>query len=276
LNKSATYTKFLICVFALLTLSGCNKKLVPADRQNTIVIDGKADEWNRDFFHKASNYNLIYAYTISNNNLNILLKGMDDVVARKMLVMGMTVWLDGKGKKNKRQGIAYPNGIIDGLAMKRMMERAGRRPGAREDRKPDDEALQILERNKSTIGLIGFFDNSKKPFIYSFDQLNVDIQAVINRVSANEVIIELSVPLSLIKKTNKKGLIGIGIETNTINLQEMITQQMPMGMGRGGRMQRPGGMRMPRGGGRGAGQARGQLQKLNDHVSVWSHVQVLE
>lgn len=132
--------------------------------------------------------------------------------------------------------------------------------------------------------MIGFFDNSKEPYIYSLNQLNVDIQAVVNRVSANEVVIELSVPLSLIKKTNKKGMIGIGIETNTIDLQELISQGSSTRMGRSGGMQRSGGMRgtgrmsqagamrMPRGG----GQGRGQLQELNDPVSVWSQVQLHE
>lgn len=231
MSKSSTYSGLIFWAIVLLTFSGCSKKLVPADRQNAIVIDGKPDEWNRDFFRKAPDHNLIYAYSISNDRLNILLKGMDDVVARKMMFMGMTIWLDGKGKKNKRQGLVYPSGVIDNLITKRIMERGSRGAALREERKLDDEVLRILERNKFTIGLIGFFDNSKEPFIYAIDQLNVDIQVAMNRVSANEVAIELSVPIALIKRANRKGLIGIGIETHTINLQGVIRQQMPMGMG---------------------------------------------
>lgn len=261
----------------LVSLAGCNKMLVPTGREEAITIDGKADDWNRDFYLKAPNHNLIYAYNISNEHLNILLKGMDDKIAKKMMFMGITIWLDGKGKKSKRQAIVYPNGVVDYLITTHLLKRGNLRPALREETKLDDEALRIFERNKSTIGLIGFFDNSKEPFIYKIDQLNIGSRAVMSRVSTNEVVIELSVPLALIKKKNKQGIIGIGIETNTINLRDMIVMQTPIGMGRGGRMMpRPKVMRMSQGRGKVAGQSSGQLRELNDQVSVWSKLQINE
>ena len=56
--------------------------------------------------------NSIFIYKLSNdeNNLYVMLEIGDEAVKRKVLMLGLTVWIDTTDRKKEKLGIRFPKG----------------------------------------------------------------------------------------------------------------------------------------------------------------------
>jgi len=261
---------FISFGFLLFVLS-CSPRLTPTDDAAQIVIDGDDADWNRNYYRKAENSNLIYALAEDEKSFKVLIKAMDEKSVKKLVVLGLTIWVDGTGKNKKQVGIRYPLGLQHSPGFKEKMAAGGLKNMDREQL--SGKGLQMLKDKKvDVIGLIGVLEDNQQMYQYDISALNIPIE-IQRSVTSVEVVLEYAIPKSILKK-GKKGMTSIGLEMESIDVQSMMAQR---GGGRGGRF----------GGARGAGMAgRGRginsamrdkmeaFQELNQPVMIWSKVEM--
>lgn len=276
-NKINTF----ILIAVIIAFCQCSKDQYPVAQNDRIFVDGNDQDWISPKFQMVDGGKLQCAVARDDNRLYILAKCKGEQNIKKLSLMGLTVWIDGKGKTSQRQGISYPQGIMDDIMMKTIMDRAkgGRQQGDR-DRTgagnifDNPEMQALLEKNKNNVGLINFYDDSNETYILPLDQLKIPLEASFRRTPDNGIIYELAIPISTIKEF-KKNKIGIGFETHTIDLREMM-----QGMGRGSGTMRPGGMAGRMGGmqgrqmGGGNDERRQQFKELNEPIKGWVTVKM--
>ncbi|NOQ27630.1 MAG: hypothetical protein GQ564_19885 [Bacteroidales bacterium] len=95
-----------IIVLATLFFSGCST--YEATYQKTpLIIDGSSSDWISALDSKDQNG---FSYGVSNDNENLYLRinVNDQSIQRKMMLAGLTVWVDTTGKKKENLGINCP------------------------------------------------------------------------------------------------------------------------------------------------------------------------
>ena len=282
--------KILVLIIFPILFGGCKKELYTA-AVKSITVDGSDQDWEASLYRKVDDANLVYAVSKDAEKLYVLIKATDEQTMRKIMLLGTTIWIDGKGKNKERQGIVYPQGVKDPIFLNKittkMKEGMTNRNRDNKERDPaalleNPEMMEIMARNKNYIGLINFQQDSESIFTYELSKLELPIEAHFKRGEGKEVIYELAVPIDLIKK-RKKSVVSIGIETHTIDIKGMMSQNMG-GMGAGGRFgmarRMPGGMgrRMP--GGMGGGnsgdmqQRQSEFKELNKPIKEWIKIEL--
>jgi hypothetical protein len=253
-------------LFFLIFVAGCNPKFTPINSSKNIVIDGDDLEWNRAQYQKVSGTGLVYSMTQDERSIKILVKAIDQPTLRKIGLLGLNIWLDGTGKSKKEVAIRYPLGVAGSGMLEKMMSQ--RESFDRE--RLEGKGIEMLKKHPANeVGLIGVFDDTKEVYQYPIDALKIPIQISKKVISNQELIIEYSIPVRIIKK-GKKDALAIGFEIEGINNQELIKKQMA---GHGGeRFQGDGAGRMA---GRrmamsGMSDKIKEFQELNHPVMAWS------
>lgn len=105
---------FLLSVIVGLTLIfGCDaKELKNQWVDQPIAIDGDCKDWESFELQFFEEENLMMGSLNDAENIYIMFRYTDQQLARKIQRMGVTVWLDREGKKQKNYGIKY-NGSIE-------------------------------------------------------------------------------------------------------------------------------------------------------------------
>ncbi len=192
----------------------------------------------------------------------------------KILKMGLTVWFDIKGKKNKDMGIVFPlnNGF---KASKQRMQNSSGATGA------GGQSITQLHNNfklqDKRIRLVGMEDEHGRTE-YTVEPGSSDVVAEITFDSSNRLNYVATIPIkklfadgSLVNKT-----LSVGIESGFLDVNKMRQEMMNSGMhqgqgGRGGGMGGMGGGMKGGGGRQGGGRSGGMPQQteLSEPVKVW-------
>ena len=272
-SQAITWLGILV---ALFILAACSKKNhYPSKPITGIVIDGQAAEWPRlTQYDKDSK--ILYDVFHDHEKLYVLLQTSDEATARKIGLLGLTLWVDENGKERKIKGINYPLNRSAQLRQQ-MQQRMQQGGGGFDGQVPGGQkpGQQLKPGNEAR--LLGF--GGIKEQNISLTDASTQIEVAVGRGGSPDALMvyEAAIPLYLVAgqlasgKTKLADLtLSIGLETGSLNMQ------MPGGgfggMARmGGRM--GGGMR-PMGGGMAgrSGRRMGgvqQLQSMRTPTKLW-------
>lgn len=251
-------TAFLVLCLALFcTLTSCRSpmELTSSWKQADIVIDGDNKDW-QGYSTVLSNYNATLGVRHDNDFLYLCFATTERQFHMQMVGLGLTVWFDPDGGKNKRFGIHFPLGLEGG----------GRMLMSQTDENTSQMLGRFLDRIPPQIELLGpGADERYRVSLVQTSGINVRLGR-----SQDALVYELKVPL---KKSDQSPWalnidptkpLGIGLETSEPSRDRLQSQRAQAAPARGGR----GG----RGGGGGAtaanpGQEPPQLLKLWTRVT---------
>ena len=208
-------------------------------RKAEIMVDGKEPEWSGSIYY-LEEQKIGIGLQNDSANLYVIVKATDRNTQLQIMRMGLTIWLDAKGKKKKTLGIHYPIGMRDyGIPEARAIQNT---EFAREQQNLFTEMLNEIE-------VLGPEKNDRNRMARAN---SFGIEASLND-TLGVMIYELKVPLKPTAEfpyaiaANAGGVISLGLETGEFK-REMMKGNMPRGEGMpGGRRERPPGGMPPEG-----------------------------
>ena len=207
-------------------------------RKQAIVIDGKAEDWQGDVY-VVENERFLLGFLNDQDYLYMCLLAEDNFTRGQILIQGLTVWFDPKGKKDKAFGIRYPLGGPIKLSRSALGEDRG------------GEALDNLAPQAlADLEIVTYEQTKSKDRVPDQEKLQklpvADVKGVEIKVnsSAGRLVYELKIPLV---KSEQNPIavgaqpgqsIGVGFETGKLE-QPRRTEKSPRefpggGMGGGG------------------------------------------
>lgn len=265
MREKNMYVFFIMAVLMSLTSCHTVHNISSVYRENPIKINGNLEEWDQDLRYDNSS-ELYYAVTHDKDNIYIALQTRDDMVQRKILMFGLTLWADTTGGKEKILGLRYP------IPSKKREEI--RTPGKSDEDLPLRAKQAIPENTRRIVKpalmdrmtLLGF-NNVEKETISIAE--NIGISARIKRDKVKGLLYEALIPIDMLYSSgivNDKSL-SLGIITGNLEISKDKSGMIsPGGMN-------PGGGMYP-GSGRGRGQMGGNdrfgnLEELQKPTKLW-------
>ncbi len=202
-----------------------------------LKIDGSSSDWTTTLDSKNNNS---YSYGISNDNENLYIRINinDPSIQKKMMLAGLTVWIDTTGKKKENFGITCPIQKIPSSKMDRNSRGI-----------PKWDNNQILDAE-----FIGFQKSIETHYITN-NPYEIDVS--IDQDEFKSLYYEMKIPFkSIYSNCSNISLktLSIGLETGALKIPSQGISSQPISMtggGKGGGGGRGGGGRG--GGGRGGG-----------------------
>jgi len=245
------------------------------------VISGRSNFINN--LQYKPDAKMMYGIMNDNENLYVFLEISDKTVQRKVLMGGLTFWMDTVGKKKKQLGITFPlKGSMKNQQGKKNRENMMNQRQNKNLRTDIDnkEVNKKFESGFNKMEIVGF-NNENEPMVV-FNQNPKGVSAKIKFDNKGILNYMASVPLKLIFNnvdeflSDKTKLFSFGFETGKIETPLMVSGKKPGGGGRpgGGRSGggKPGGGRNLGAssiGGRGAGSRMGGMQELTKPSKFW-------
>jgi len=257
-------------ILAAIAPASCRaSKLESKWLDRPITIDGKAPEWAGQEAYYDEKKGLKIGFFNDARYLYVYLSTWHRETQRQILMNGLTVWFDAKGKKKEVFGIAYPlkrsmpaMSGSRGLPGDTPSETSQGVPGGRTPGSPGNEREMIsnlLAESRGTLRIVGAAKD-KEPIatLPARDSTATDIEAMID-IANRTLIYELKLPLVSDAATpyainaELGKTISIGFKVGTMEMPGMkgAGEGAPEGMGGppGGGGGFPGGEGMPGGGG---------------------------
>ena len=230
--------KIILIIGIAFLSSSCSKKLYNVEKAVTVpVIDGDQTEWPVNTIR--SNNNINYAIQQDQDNLYLMVSSFDEQIMKKIMLLGMTYWINTDGKHSKNQGISFPEGIINSDAIKQKFASLksngggfrgrggmGSMPNIDKNILPDQsKLLENFKGQSENIGLINFssYDDGQ---IINFNRNTLDFKSLgivfdTKLIPGQSFTFEITIPKRLLKKSTKvkKDTWGIGIANNDPNLE---------------------------------------------------------
>ncbi|MBN1350116.1 hypothetical protein JXJ21_11945 [candidate division KSB1 bacterium] len=240
-----------------------------ADR--TITINGKSDDWEGIAPHILEDQNMSMCLANDENSIYLMFQGNDEQLARRIQMMGVTIWLDKSGEKKKDYGICY-TGSAD--------MHFGKRPGMPDMPASDGRSENMNERmermrEKRRLNLPA----PGKIFILRGDEKNERPESALDGPAAGSAFnnggfcYEFRMPIPITLEPNQKIKLGLELGGMSKDDRDAMRQGMKgmrdgggdMGMPPGDMGGGPGGMGRGPGGMRGGGRPpRGQESEKQD------------
>jgi hypothetical protein len=235
--KFSRFFKCQICGLSLLAVAACSssRKLTKSELDHfvtsPVVVDGDDSEWPNPYPHYDSKAMLSYAVSNDHDNLYISVKANDPMIERKLLVGGLTVWIDPTGKKEELLAIQYPQkGSVQAYSQERHHPT---NDGSSEDQRPinrDSTTHQHHEMHMpADMSLIGFSKCDGPVKVNSTNGCGIVVR--MNTDSWNELIWEAAIPFTALY--NGAAAAHTGGKTVSICL-EAGAMPMPARDGQGG------------------------------------------
>ncbi len=254
------YYSYLILPFLL---SGCSNKPIHNStwNSNEIIIDGIFSDWEKDLTYDKKS-KLLYNVTNDHTNLLLCLKVTEPSVTNKIMMRGLTVWVDTTGKQKKNLGIKYPMGRSG--SMRPADQRTPRQPMPEQQRE-----RPVRPQIQNRMELIGFKERGKSEVVPVGDTTGIEIAVKEDPYGGMQY--EAKIPLQVILKdpdeflSATETLISVGFETGYIKMDSNTG-----GGQTGGRVGGGGGGRPSGGGGRptGGGQPGGMTPQQGDMANM--------
>ncbi len=113
--KKKFITTSLAVMMVMLLFAGCKSNAVDCSvKDREVVIDGDYDDWqNRLNYFEDEDVSLGMMYDSTSLYLCILAR--DGQLVRQAMGNGLSIWMDGKGGKNKSFGLKYPTGMMSAV-----------------------------------------------------------------------------------------------------------------------------------------------------------------
>ena len=194
-----TYSKkILVLVLIVFLFTTCAKTPVYRStwQKDTKLIDGLITDWNCKMYYN-SDAKMMYGISNDLNNLYVNAKVTDQAVQKKILMAGLTFWIDTTGKKTEQLGIVYP---LKGF----MKNQKNRKTPANKnmEKRPLKNALDYnkindqFANNITELEMIGFTGTGKKN--REINGRNKGLKVAIQFDEYQSLIYEASIPLNIL------------------------------------------------------------------------------
>ncbi len=144
MKKSIVLFIFLLGFSLLLSCKGDKIQNQWADH-GKIAIDGKYADWEGIAQYTLEEQNIVAGLANDDIFLYFMFRGNDEQMARQIQMMGVTIWLNKEGKKQKDYGICYTGSTDIHISRRPEMAESDRRP-----KEMDERMKQMEERMKKT------------------------------------------------------------------------------------------------------------------------------
>jgi hypothetical protein len=203
-------------IFVCIIMSSCgsNKAAVstkwyPSD--STIVVDGNLDEWERPL--KESQVYTGVQYNTGNDakNFYLCLRINDKTIQRRIMGLGMSIYLDTLGKRKEKIGIGYP------LALTQKQLETISFEASKGSFKIDDRALDEAYANIcQEFELIGFIEEDPEERIKVSNLASKELKTAMGFDHVGAMLCEFKIPLDQLfsAKVNYNEIISVGIKVN--------------------------------------------------------------
>jgi hypothetical protein len=259
-----------------------------------IIIDGvdTGDEWEnaRNYFEKEK---VTVGVVNKPDTVYVRLSTRDLQIQRNLLALGLTLWFNERGGRNKTIGIHFPIGMQGGG--RPMMDRntPNDRSNTPNDRSEtptargnnQEQLKKLLDSSQMEVEIIGPGKNERST-VSIIDAQQYGIQCRIGDMQGN-LVYELQIPLKRTESCHygiarkEVSAIGLGLETGKMDFEKM--RQQGGERGRSGGMRPGGGIGGGMGGGAGRGGGRGgstgggmgsRGQRMMESLELWLKVRL--
>ncbi len=238
-----------IIIFTTLISFSCSTYEATYQKK-ALKIDGSSSDWTTTLDSKNKN---TFSYGISNDkeNLYIRININDQDIQKKLMLAGLTVWIDTTGKKKENMGITCP--------VKRTLPKINRKMQDQPNWKND----QLLEAE-----FIGFKEFKETYFI---SKNPYDVEVSVAQDEFKSLYYELKIPLNIIYNDYS----NLSLKTLSIGFETGVLDMPSPGNRSAGMNNRPTGMSGKGGGGgrgRGSGgpvQGSSSITNLTSPTKVW-------
>jgi hypothetical protein len=195
----------VVFVLSVFIFAGCGsqKDLTSHYAAEPVHVDGNISEW-MDKLSYDKGQSIYYSVANDNSNLYLVLMTNDQVVQRKIMGLGLTLWFDNEGKKNKTKGIRYPL-----------------KPDRNSFSSQNAQSMQEPKRpNLNTMELVGF-EGKEVQRVSMAERSPVDVK--INHSPGQSFVYEVEIPLEKIFESgiDSTSKLSVGIETGYLELDNM-------------------------------------------------------
>ncbi len=197
--KKIAFALLSVLLLAAFTVPK-NKREVRCTKQSgKFVVDGKTTDWKANTLQFDKKTGFAYAFSNDDRSLFVQLKMLNANVQRKVLVTGLTLWIDPHGKGKRVLGIKYPLGRIHEPHARR---KRGQRPSGRYgQRRPASGNHLTAEK----ISLFNKRYRSERAKLEGFDKAGIEantgpggIQVLLQMDTLGHVVYEAKIPLKMI------------------------------------------------------------------------------
>lgn len=242
-----------VSIIGLAILFGCKGDKIQnqwVDRE--IAIDGKYADWEGIPQNILEDQNIVIGTANDDNYFYIMLRMNDERMARRIRMMGVTVWLNKDGKKKKDYGICYT-----GSTDLHISDRPGLRPTDERSTQMEERMEKMRKRLSEKLpraGRIMIIQGDEKT---ERDESSFDGPAAGSTYEKGVFCYEFKLPISISTELGKR--IKLGLELGGMSDEDRKAMMKEMGGRPGGGMGgRPGGIGgRPGGMGRRPGDMRG-------------------
>ncbi len=197
------YTVVSILVMLILASCGSQKNITSHYAKKPVAIDGNLTEWiDKLSYNKGQS--IYYSVANDNKNLYFVLMTNDLVVQRKIMGLGLTLWFDKEGEKNKTKGIRYP------LKPDRDAFSSQDAQNMRKPKKPNLNTMEVVGFEGQEVQRVSMAEKSA-------------INVKINHSPGQSLVYEVGIPLEKIFESgiDSTSQVSIGIETGYLELEDM-------------------------------------------------------
>lgn len=215
--------------FCLIT--GCGGDKIQnqwADRE--ITIDGKFVDWDGIAQYTLEDQNLVMGVANDANNLYLMFRGNDQQMARRIQMMGVTIWLDKKNKKQKNYGISYTGSTDLHVSFRPKMEQDDRKPREMDEQRAkemEERMAKMRERRRGDLPVPG------RIFIIEGDQKTerdeIALEGPVAGSAYNDGVFcyEFKLPIPIGIKNGKE--LKVGLELGGLSKEDRAAMRQEMG-----------------------------------------------
>ncbi|HBS86448.1 MAG: hypothetical protein A2W91_19730 [Bacteroidetes bacterium GWF2_38_335] len=184
-------------------------------QKENIQCNFQSEEWISKMRYDSES-KLVYKVSNDDKNLYVRLKVVDKIVQKKIMLTGLTLWIDLTGKKKKETGIRFP------------LKETNRRDFSSPPALIEEKNIQAEWANKfkkpHQIELLGFNKNVQSEMCFTEDSTGVSVE--INMDSLNNFYYVATIPFyklfdTLSYQLDSGNLISIGVETGCFEMPAM-------------------------------------------------------
>ncbi len=232
--------KLIITVFMIVTLSGCSNKVVYQSLWQptplNIGLDNSERLSNLRYDGKAK-----MGYGISNDNQNLyaFLLIDDKDVSRKIMMTGLTFWIDTTGKGKEQLGVTFPVKFDRNKVNSEDLNNKNRPPSKRKMTKDDIRRFNDKYNNGNSDMMLMGFDGDPEPSMTGNKSID-GVNAILRMDSLETLYYEAIIPLAMIFKnpshwiTNPSKNFSFAFESGKLEMPSMGSGGRSGGMQGGG------------------------------------------
>ncbi len=245
MKKNINIVIWLLSLFFILHCGGDKIQNQWADRE--INVDGKFTDWQGIAEYTLEDQNLVMGVANDANNLYLMFRGNDEQLARRIQMMGVTIWVDKENKKQKKYGINYTGSTDIQVSYRPKMEREDRKPREMDEQRAkamEERMAKMRERRRGDLpgpGRIFIIEGNQKT---ELSEIALEGPIAGSAYDAGVFCYEFKLPIPMGIKNGKE--LKLGLELGGLSKADRATMRKEMGE-RPGRGERPDGGEPPDG-----------------------------